>query len=158
VHGANRLASNSLLEGLVFGARVANDIRGQNAARKAGDAPMPHDGYAAGPVPMKLRQAMSRHVGIERDAAGLRTALAVIDSVERAGNGDPALLNVTAAAKLAAAAALAREESRGGHFRSDYPETSERARRTFLTLADAERIAATAEGVASGARTANSAR
>ncbi len=145
VHGANRLASNSLLEGLVFGARVADDIRGQNTTPKTVDVPSPQPGYAVGPVPLKLRQAMSRYVGIERDANGLRTALDTIGSVERAANGDLALLNVTAAAKLATAAAIARQESRGGHFRSDYPQTFAQAKRTFMTLADAERLALESE-------------
>ena len=112
IHGANRLASNSLLEGLVFGARVAEDIRNQNVRAKQTRLPTVEAAPPQGPVPLRLREAMSRYVGIERDAEGLRAALDVITSVERASNGDPALLNVTAAAKLTAAAALARRESR----------------------------------------------
>ena len=141
VHGANRLASNSLLEALVFGARVAADVNGKNLARPgSGTPPMPERCQAA-PPPRALREAMSLHAGIERDAAGLQRALATISAVERAGQGEPALLNMTAVAKLIAAAALARRESRGGHFRADFPQTDTAAKRTFLTLAAAERIA-----------------
>jgi L-aspartate oxidase len=84
---------------------------------------------------------MSLNVGLERDEAGLKSALATIEAVERAGAGEPALLNMTTAAKIVTAAALARHESRGGHFRSDYPQTDAVAKRSFLTLADAEKIA-----------------
>jgi L-aspartate oxidase len=87
-----------------------------------------------------LREAMSRDVALERDEAGLRAALEVIGRVEKTGN-EPALLNMVAAAKLVTAAALARTESRGGHWRNDYPQTAVTGERTFLTLADAERIA-----------------
>ena len=86
---------------------------------------------------------MSRHVGLERDANGLMQALAVIDRVEKAGNGDAALLNMTAAARLVTAAALARQESRGGHWRSDFPASDAHGQRTELTLAAAQAIAAT---------------
>ena len=58
---------------------------------------------------------------LERDADGLREALGVIARLERASGSEPALLNMTAAAKLVTAAALARQEIRGGHWRSDYP-------------------------------------
>jgi L-aspartate oxidase len=88
-----------------------------------------------------LRDAMTRLVGLERNEAGLAEALATIDQVERAGGNEPALLNMTSAAKLVTAAALVRHESRGGHCRIDYPATIEPAKRTFLTLADAEKIA-----------------
>ena len=64
---------------------------------------------------------MSRHVGLERDAEGLGEALGVIARLERASGGEPALLNMLAAAKLVTAGALARQESRGGHWRSDFP-------------------------------------
>jgi L-aspartate oxidase len=90
-------------------------------------------------------------VGLERDRAGLEKALTVIAAVERAANGEPALLNMAASAKLAAAAALARHESRGGHFRSDYPQTDETGVRTYLTLSDADAIAAGASETASPA-------
>jgi L-aspartate oxidase len=62
------------------------------------------------------------------------------------------LLNMTAAAKLVTAAALARNESRGGHWRSDFPQVAKTATRTFMTLADAERIAADAQALPRRAR------
>jgi L-aspartate oxidase len=141
VHGANRLASNSLLEALVFGARVADDVR--NALTPHGRharLPAPEQ-WAARPVPPCLRQTMSTHAGIERDASGLSEALGAIAAIERAGGNEPSLANMTAAATLVAAAALARRESRGGHFRSDHPATDAKPKRTFLTLADARALA-----------------
>jgi len=146
LHGANRLASNSLLEGLVFGARAAADVGGSLAAgpmRGTPPAPLRFDMPAP---PLVLRQAMSRHVGLERDGEGLGQALEVIARLERGHAGEPALLNMTAAAKLVVAAAMARQESRGGHWRKDYPATAKAAARTFLTLADAEKIAAERRG------------
>lgn len=140
LHGANRLASNSLLEGLVFGARVADDVRGQLQAGAVRGAPPAPQRFASPAPPAVLRQAMSRDVALERDADGLRTALEVIGRVETTSS-EPALLNMVAAAKLVTAAALARTESRGGHWRTDYPATTTKGTRTFLTLADAERIA-----------------
>lgn len=142
LHGANRLASNSLLEGLVFGARVADDVRGQLQPGVMRGTPPAPQRFASPAPPAVLRQAMSRDVAQERDADGLRAALHVIGRVEKTGS-EPALLNMVAAAKLVTAAALARTESRGGHWRSDYPATAAKPVRTFLTLADADRIAAT---------------
>jgi L-aspartate oxidase len=84
---------------------------------------------------------MTRYVGLERDAAGLREALRVIEQLERAGGHEPSLLNMTVTAKMVTAGALARHESRGGHYRSDYPRTDPVPKRTFMTLADADRIA-----------------
>jgi L-aspartate oxidase len=145
LHGANRLASNSLLEALVFGARAAEDVRNTIAPGKgAGDAPAP-ERFAAPPPPHALRDTMTRLVGLERDAEGLSKAIDAIAQIERAGSGEPALLNMTAAAKLVATAALARKESRGGHYRSDFPATDPAGQRTFLKLADAERIAQSRE-------------
>lgn len=144
LHGANRLASNSLLETLVFGARAADDIKAHVAQAKSSGTPPAPTRFLAGPPPQVLREAMTRHVGLERDAGGLVTALATIAGVERAANGEPSLLNMTAAARLVAAAALARHESRGGHFRSDFPQTDATPKRTFMTLDDARRIAAEA--------------
>ena len=141
LHGANRLASNSLLEGLVFGARVAQDIKGSMAPGLArGTPPAPAATRLPAP-PHVLRSAMTAFVGMERDAAGLGEALAVIARLERAGS-EPALLNMLAAAKLVTAGALVRRESRGGHWRSDFPLTDKIGARSFMSLTDAARIAA----------------
>ena len=144
LHGANRLASNSLLEGLVFGARVADDVRGTLAAGALRGTPPAPQRFASPAPPHVLRRAMGRDVALERDAEGLRKALDVIVRIETTGN-EPALLNMTAAAKLVTAAALTRTESRGGHWRSDYPHTAAKGMRTFMSLTDANAIAAGAE-------------
>jgi L-aspartate oxidase len=141
LHGANRLASNSLLEGLVFGARAAEDVVTNVIARTGRGTPPAPERFASPAPPHVLRDAMTRLVGLERDEAGLSEALAVIAQVERAGGNEPALLNMTAAARLVTAAALTRRESRGGHYRTDYPNTDPASTRTFMTLSDAEKIA-----------------
>ncbi len=138
LHGANRLASNSLLEALVFGARAAEDIAANVAIQRGQGSPPAPQRFAATAPPHVLRDAMTRRVGVERNEAGLRDALAVIDQVERAGGTEPALLNMTAAARLVTVAALERHESRGGHYRTDYPRTDLVGQRSFMTLADAE--------------------
>jgi L-aspartate oxidase len=146
LHGANRLASNSLLEALVFGKRVAEDVRSTTPILgKRGSQPAPQRFAAAAP-PQMLREAMTRCVGLERDAEGLTRALATVAALERASAADPAILNMFAAAKLVTAAAFARQESRGAHFRTDFPQAGSEARRSFLTLADAEALAASAAG------------
>ena len=152
LHGANRLASNSLLEALVFGARAAEDVASAIMPSAGSGKPLVPERFAVPPPPHVLRDAMTRLVGVERDEQGMAEALGVIAQVERAGGSEPALLNMTAAAKLVAAAALMRHESRGGHYRTDYPQTDEVGRRTFMTLADAEAAAA------SNARTPKAAR
>ena len=141
LHGANRLASNSLLEALVFGARAAEDVRASTMPRPTGSILPAPARYAAPPVPRALREAMTRYVGLKREAEGLRQALRIIEQVERAGCHEPSLLNMTITAKMVVAGALARHESRGGHYRSDYPQTDAVPTRTFMTLADADRIA-----------------
>ena len=72
----------------------------------------------------------------------MNEALRIVTQIERAGAHEPTLLNMTATAKLVAAGALARRESRGSHFRTDYPQTEPSGGRTFLTLAQAERMIA----------------
>ena len=146
LHGANRLASNSLLEGLVFGTRAARDVQDRLAAGAMRGLPPAPERFASPAPPHVLRGAMSRDVALERNEQGLRAALEVIARLENT-SAEPALLNMTAAAKLVTAAALARHESRGGHWRSDHPQTSSHATRTFMTLADAERIAANVQAL-----------
>lgn len=128
-HGANRLASNSLLESVVFGARIADDIVAR-AERGTAPAQVPRGSDPlTGPDPharqiAELRAAMSRWVGVARDAASLRAALDTIADLETQGlPGAAGYVNMLAAARLVTVAALRREESRGGHARLDFPET-----------------------------------
>jgi len=147
-HGANRLASNSLLEAAVYAARIAEDVGGMLPARRVPSEPEanPHVGGLATVDPAReraLRQLMSNNVGVVRDGAGLRYALSEIARLERDSARVPHLRNMATTALLVTAAALRREESRGGHYRSDFPNTDPaQARRTFMRLADARAIAA----------------
>jgi L-aspartate oxidase len=149
-HGANRLASNSLLEAVVFGARVARDIAGTVPPANL-KAPRPSETEAPGATAagsentraeQVLRRTMTAEVAVIRDEKSLTAALQVIAALEREAKGDPRLANMLTTAKLITAAALVRKESRGAHFRSDYPTADAKlARRSFLTLAQAEEIA-----------------
>jgi L-aspartate oxidase len=144
-HGANRLASNSLLEAIVFGARAATDV---DAISRPQTGTVPHvpamiDAAPAAQAIATLRHAMTMNVGLERDAEGLAAALSTIAHLEQAAAGDPDLRNMTATATLIAAAALNRRESRGGHFRADFPlADKDQAKRTFITLVEARNITA----------------
>ena len=158
VHGANRLASNSLLEGLVFGRRVAADIhRAGPSTQPAAEPRRAVPGFAPMPpteavrLRQTLRRMMATHVGIVRHADGLRLAANGLADLQRqadaAGSGSnfdfTALLhgcelqNMLAVARLVTLAALRREESRGAHFRSDFPNAREEWRqRQVLSLAN----------------------
>ena len=138
LHGANRLASNSLLEGLVFGARVAEDVKDQILPGEMRGLPPAPLGLALPAPPHALRATMSRHVGLERSAEGLGETLTMVERLERNASGD--LLNMLAAARLVTAAALARTESRGAHWRSDFQQTAKTGARSFLTLDEARRM------------------
>lgn len=130
VHGANRLASNSLLEAAVFGARA-----GRTAAEEPARLEHPTHAVTTPDLPagalQGLRHAMSRDAGVIRDAAGLTRLLGHIRELEAAYGRCAPLI----AARLVAACALARTESRGGHFRADAAPAGA-AKRTFVTLAD----------------------
>jgi L-aspartate oxidase len=146
VHGANRLASNSLLEGLVFGARAGRAM-GQGArgpggrgagvplGQPAGLGAEARSAKAArqGPTAEEIQDLMWRNVGLFRDRDGLASALAILedawtadDAQRRDGAPQDAdawrRTSVLTVAMLIARAALRREESRGGHYRTDFPK------------------------------------
>jgi L-aspartate oxidase len=149
VHGANRLASNSLLEGLVFGARAATAMR-----QPAQAAPLKADrivalverlpartqtnrGAGASLSSLDVRDLMWRLAGLFRTREGLVEAVQALDAAyesdelsagrrTRAGVDRWRRFNLVTVARLIARAALRREESRGGHFRQDYPARDDR--------------------------------
>lgn len=132
VHGANRLASNSLLEGLVFGARVSQDIQLScdfesklpNVAPN--DLSLSHTYLAPQEEEraLRLRTTMWEDVGLVRSHDGLSRALAVFDEISQAQTQSLMLRNMLDAARIITTAAINRKESRGGHYRSDYPNHS----------------------------------
>ncbi len=142
VHGANRLASNSLLEALVFGARVARSVvealphlRRPDHALQLPSVASASDDEAAAAAVAGIRRVMWEKVGLVRAGDGLREALAAIESLEASlPTGAAEARNRATVARLVATAALARPESRGAHFRADHPlaETAWR-RRILLT-------------------------
>ncbi len=142
-HGANRLASNSLLEAVVYAARIADDIAGSTLpaqARPRTEPPAPSATHSAlGEA--DLRRMMTSHVGVIRDANHLAGAVRAFARLER-GAGSITLRNMATSALLVAASAWARRESRGAHDRFDYPaETPALAHRTMTTLVRARAIA-----------------
>jgi L-aspartate oxidase len=146
-HGANRLASNSLLEAVVYAARIAEDIgrlRAPPTPARAIEVPrgMTPLGKTDPAHEQALRRVMSSHVGVIRDHEGLSHALSEIARMERDCARVPQWRNMATAALLITAGALQRKESRGGHYRSDYPNADPAwQKRTFLTLDDARKIA-----------------
>jgi L-aspartate oxidase len=137
VHGANRLASNSLLEAIVFGARIADQLRDVEIEISE-DAGAPGDRMEMPPRPapakemMKLRKAMSEHCALIRDGEGLADLLELIHEMHESPEMTSGLKSALVTAELIAQGALAREESRGGHFRSDFPQTDREAFHTEI--------------------------
>ena len=161
VHGANRLASNSLLEAVVYARRVAGGI--QRRRRSRDELPLPIPDVPRVPLPgteqeleaivESARRSVSKHVGIVRSGPGLQRALAQfrtldgrLGKVATGGLHDPVASydralrwsearNLVLVAQLVALAALDREESRGAHYREDFPEPlPEWRRRQSLTV------------------------
>ena len=144
VHGANRLASNSLLEGLVFGARTGQAMMKDvpvakrqavglpgSPAPKPGNGPVAHASKAAGETPCseafgKIRDLMWRQVGILRDGKELAAAIKRLEALdvstcEKPGRTEYEIRNLHTLALLMSRSALARIESRGSHYRADFP-------------------------------------
>jgi L-aspartate oxidase len=149
VHGANRLASNSLLEGLVFGARAGRAMSqaargpggqlGRRSAEREGGGARRSGGQGVrraggqGPTAEEIQDLMWRNVGLFRDRVGLSSALAILedawtadDAQLRDGHAQDAAAwrrtSVLTVAMLISRAALRREESRGAHYRTDFPK------------------------------------
>ena len=129
VHGANRLASNSLLEGLVFAERVARDMEQTPQGlpvpdATAWDVPVLDDRGAAQVAADEIRALMWSYASIARTAPGLRRCMAALQLIgDRLPPGATEERNLHTTAMLVTEAALLRKESRGGHFRSDFPKT-----------------------------------
>jgi L-aspartate oxidase len=137
VHGANRLASNSLLEGLVFGRRAARQIALDTPEMWPTIPALPGDeivfegivtprvdltGLVAAGIRMQLQRVMWEWVSLRRDAEGLTSAQEELRALAEGTAVDPETANLLLVAQLVVAAALARTESRGGHYRLDYPD------------------------------------
>jgi L-aspartate oxidase len=144
-HGANRLASNSLLEAVVYASRIAEDINGSTIAAPARSptAPMIPRNCAMPPITEgNLRTMMTSHVGVIRHSDRLAEAVRSFAAIE-ADTGNIALRNMAATALLVATSAWTRRESRGAHYRADYPnDRPALAHRTMTTLAAARDVAA----------------
>jgi L-aspartate oxidase len=165
VHGANRLASNSLLEGLVFGRRAARQIASESQEPWPIAPALPGDEIAvegiaaphvdltssiAADIRAQLQRGMWERVSLRRDAEGLTSAQEELRALAEGMAIDPETANLLLVAQLVVAAALARTESRGGHYRLDYPDRDmARDGRHTLLIPDAAR-----EPVAVGTETA----
>jgi L-aspartate oxidase len=140
MHGANRLASNSLLEGLVVGSRAGRAAAGHSAGAGHARARMPEPVTQTALERADLQPAMARDASVVRNCDGLRRLTATLSAApvrtvaNRADLEDVAL---TVTARAVAAAALARDESRGCHHRAEYPDAApEQARSIVVRLAD----------------------
>lgn len=132
LHGANRLASNSLLEAVVCGRFVAESIATNATARRRKPAFDATPFIASDPAP--VREIMSRAAGVLRNGEGLRDAAQALLPLALGGGGasDPASVGL-----MIVIAALRRQESRGAHARTDFPSQTSPAQRTTLRLEDA---------------------
>lgn len=142
LHGANRLASNGILEALVFATRAAQDMQAELPAyAQAGPVALsfPPSGAALDPVAVgQLRGVMTNLVGVRRTSEGLRQAITRIRALEAMHRASPDFVNMCSTALLIATAAYWRRESRGAQWRDDFPVPDPTfAARSSFTLAGA---------------------
>ena len=145
-HGANRLASNSLLEAMVFSTRVANDIKSilrytkfsyrYNETEQIDDNKYIDQDEK---VIAEIQSLMSKNVGVVRNESGLLETLNQLNEISLSLKHHYSLQNMVLAARMIVLSALHRTESRGGHFRSDYPNPNPKlAQRSYFTLNEFE--------------------
>ncbi|MFB7590270.1 L-aspartate oxidase [Streptomyces sp. NPDC056169] len=151
VHGANRLASNSLLEGLVFAERIAEEITA--AAPRVPGAPVPHPAPVTLPLPVagartRIQRVMTAGAGVLRSERSLREAAEALDALHSdalAGGSDDTkaaepgvesweTTNLLCVARVLVAAARRREETRGCHWREDHPDRDDTAWHRHLVV------------------------
>jgi L-aspartate oxidase len=178
VHGANRLASNSLLDGLVFGRRViAAVVAGKSSADSTGamtgildiapecaaeaDPVVLVDGTAADPGEIRraLQRLMSADCGVVRDADGLYSASVRLADLARTARAVPArtissyeVIDMLRVARAIVASAAPRGESRGAHTRREHPEPSDAMLGRFVTCGGEEPVFVALPGVVAGDR------
>jgi L-aspartate oxidase len=161
VHGANRLASNSLLEGLVFGTRAAEAMADDGELPPPGgdspEEPMSQGAPADEATLAALKQRAWQDLGLERDATGLRRLVSFLAELRRGEGGMTRrraveMRNLADTAWAMATSALFREESRGAHFRRDFPEAHDRFLGHTLLASAAPRLVPVDAPVPAGAR------
>ena len=136
-HGANRLASNSLLEGLVFGTRISADIAA-NIAPQTDPSESNSDVFLLDPaIKLTLQLAMSQGAGVMRSATSLTETMTTLNQLANHNSKAPCIeawevSNLYLLAVAIVRSALEREESRGSHWRSEYPDSSDSWRKRIV--------------------------
>jgi L-aspartate oxidase len=149
VHGANRLASNSLLEGLVFSRRIASTLVADLPERREPAADVRAAGLVPGTLRPDLQHVMTERAGVLRSREGLADGAAALDVLAEKESGDAGTAawettNLLTVGRALVEAALAREETRGSHWRDDFPDRDDArwARHLDVRLVDGELVVA----------------
>jgi len=150
IHGANRLASNSLLEGLVFGSRIARQIGSRENTNESFEIPEivnegKHFVTPAIEYEKKIKETMNKYVGIVRNGENLKKAheqimeiISEVNELQCVSMAQYQVSNMATIARLVIESALEREESRGAHYRTDFPETRDEWVRHIVRKVDNE--------------------